>query len=135
MEQLLAHLVGDYWLQPDWVAQNKLASNPKHASRWPAWAVCLFHALLYTLPFVILTRSWRALLVIGVTHRLIDHFGLGAKFSWLKNRVLGCSHSWAECKGSCGYSPDRPAFLTVWLTILVDNSLHLLLNYVALRWL
>lgn len=88
MEQLLCHLVGDYWLQPDWMAQNKSHGNPNQ-STWAAWLVCLCHAALYTLPFVLLTRSWRVLLVISVTHWLIDYFRIGAKFSWLKNRLLG----------------------------------------------
>lgn len=42
---LLAHLVGDYLIQSDWMA------NEKTKRWWPAWA----HALTYGLPFLLVT--------------------------------------------------------------------------------
>lgn len=50
---LLAHLVGDYLLQSDWMA------NEKTKRRWPAWA----HAITYGLPFLLVTHPrprWRS---------------------------------------------------------------------------
>ena len=32
-------------------------------------------------------------------------------------------------------TPDAPPFLGVWLLILVDNTLHMCINYAALTWL
>jgi len=60
---LLAHLIGDYILQSDWMA------NEKTKRWWPAWA----HALTYGLPFLLVTQSPLALAVIIVTHAVIDH--------------------------------------------------------------
>ena len=34
-----------------------------------------------------------------------------------------------------GYPPDRPVFMWVWLMILADNTIHVILNGVALKWL
>ena len=44
MEQLIAHLFGDYVFQNDWMAQNKTSSD---------WAAVV-HAVVYTLPFLLL---------------------------------------------------------------------------------
>lgn len=41
---------------------------------------------------------------------------------------------WKECSAT-GYAPSRPDFLTVWLLIIADNTLHLTLNAIALKWL
>jgi hypothetical protein len=135
MEQLLAHLVGDYWLQTDWMAANKYYDNPKHTSRLPAALVCLLHVLTYVLPFLLLTRSWLALVVIGGTHWAIDHFKLGAWFSWFKNHLTPGAIPWATARTNFGYDPAKPAWIACWLSIIVDNIMHLVLNYAALRWL
>jgi len=43
MEQLILHLTGDYLLQSDWMALNKIKSNRAAAT----------HALVYSLPFLL----------------------------------------------------------------------------------
>lgn len=40
---------------------------------------------------------------------------------------------WEHCKAT-GYHKDKPEYLAVWLLIITDNTLHLVFNYVALRW-
>jgi len=42
---------------------------------------------------------------------------------------------WQSCKDTGGYAPNTPAFMWVWLMIAADNTLHLAINYAALRWL
>lgn len=34
-----------------------------------------------------------------------------------------------------GYPPTTPIWLSTWLLIIADNTLHLAINYAALRWL
>lgn len=34
-----------------------------------------------------------------------------------------------------GYPPSTPIWLSTWLLIIADNTLHLAINYAALRWL
>ena len=47
---------------------------------------------------------------------------------WLRN------YPWAECSGT-GYHKDRPAWMTVWLMIIMDNTLHIICNGLAIRFL
>jgi len=172
---LVAHLVGDYLLQADWMAGNKTTNN------WAAAA----HAVTYTLPFVLFTQEIYVLAAIAVSHFVIDRWRLVRYFNWIKNflapkhiksrmaicmhpkdpirsqwftrivtneeeevtcddcgeRASNCpsdkvlrNHPWHECSGT-GYHKDRPAFLAVWLMIIADNTLHLICNALAFRYL
>jgi len=134
MEQLLAHLVGDFWMQTDWMALKK--KNPG----WEGLLACLLHCVLYGLPFLLLTRSWKAMLVIVATHAVIDRSHIVPWLIWVHNLVtpppVGTKHlPYRECLTNGGYHPSRPAWIAIWLSIITDNSLHLLINYAALRWL
>jgi hypothetical protein len=72
---VLLHFVGDYLVQTNWMANEKV-------NKWlPAW----IHAVTYTLPFLLLTRNVWALLIICVTHAIIDHYRLAKHFIWAKN--------------------------------------------------
>lgn len=126
MAQILAHLWGDYILQSHWMASNKT----KH------WWPCLCHCFFYTLPFLILTQSWVALAVIFGTHYLIDRYRLAVYLVYLKNTLLGppWPDKWEDCKAT-GYHSEVPAWLSVWLMIAADNTLHLTINFLALSYL
>lgn len=115
MEQLLAHLVGDYFLQSHQVSQLK-------TTQW-LWAIP--HGLLYALPFIPLTRSLLALAIIAVTHMVIDRYRLANWIARVKNWTFTPT----------GYPDDAPVWLTTWLMIITDNTMHLLINYGALKWL
>jgi len=124
-DQVLAHLVGDYFLQSDWMATTKKERI----------LPCFFHAVLYVLPFLFLTRSWKALIVIGVSHFLIDHWKLPQVLGWLKN-FLAPRSTWVSwSKSNLGFQPDRPIWLVVWLVIILDNTLHVAVNGFCLRWM
>jgi hypothetical protein len=73
-EALLAHLVGDYLLQSDWMATEKTRRW------WPA----VVHGAVYSLPFLLVTRSPWALLVIGGTHVVLDRFRVAKYVIWAK---------------------------------------------------
>lgn len=124
---LLAHFVGDYLIQSSWMANEK-------TKRWlPAWA----HAFSYGIPFLLVTRSAVALLIIVGTHVVIDHYRLARHVVWAKNFLAPRSYwpeSFAECKAT-GYSPSMPVWLSTWLMIIADNTLHVLINSAALYWL
>lgn len=115
MEQLLCHLVGDYLLQNDWMASNKVKS---------IW-VAIVHGLFYTLPFLFLTQDPDVLGVICASHILIDHWRVATRVNQLKNWNFN----------SNGFPEDRPIWLTTWVIILMDNTLHLLINYGAINYL
>jgi hypothetical protein len=150
MIQILIHLWGDYLTQSDWMAQNKTKAH------LPA----LVHALVYSLPFFII-GSWKAIAVIAVTHFFIDRYRLARYIVWAKN-LLGACREWPlarrdgkwvveelgpnqigywaitppfrACEAT-GYPPTTPPWLAFWLLIIADNTLHLTINYLALRWL
>ncbi len=173
MEQLLAHLIGDYILQSHWMAENKTKAF------WPAFV----HALLYSLPFVLIAPSGQAWGVIFFTHFLIDRYRLARYLVWAKN-LLGpwrrrYEYDWGDGRGlvtyayrydgadraasrpihaqmsvappvavarwtapirplaACptGYDAQVPGWLAVGLLIVADNTLHLVINYLAIYYL
>lgn len=137
-DQLVLHAVGDYLIQSDWMAQNKT----KH------WAPALVHALTYSTPFLLLTRSPLALLVIASTHYLIDRYRLARYVVFAKNFLAPKYLSvlvppgkfekqwpkWERCKAT-GYDQDVPPWMSVWLLIIADNVLHVAINGAAIMWL
>lgn len=134
--QFLCHCVGDYWLQNDWMACNKKLK----------WFPAIVHGLLYTLPFLLITQSWKALLIIMVTHTIIDHTNIVLKLNQIKNwdfthyrlflleQLGGGLVKKTSTHAADGYGL-RPLFIRVWLIILQDNILHLLINYLTLKYL
>jgi len=103
---LLCHLVGDYAIQSDYMAVNKTKSSV------PALA----HALTYTIPFLFLTTSWKALLFIAGTHFLIDRFRLARYLVWAKNflapRWIDVPKAWV-CS-ACGKAEDKEREVLCW---------------------
>jgi hypothetical protein len=124
MEQLLLHLIGDYITQTDWMATEKTKRNVAAAA----------HAFVYALPFLLLTQSALALFLICYSHFLIDRYRLARYVVFAKNWVTDRSLKWEDCS-ALGYHKDRPVWLAVWLLIIADNTIHLSINYLALRYL
>lgn len=147
MEQLLAHIFGDYIFQSDYQALNKSKRS------FP----CLLHVLIYTSVFLLITTSWKALLVIGGVHFILDrwHFII-RRLIWCKNHI-GPNFKFVpfdKCNVTGyydnimnevtnkpftneiinGYGP-RLNYITIWLYIVTDNALHLLTNYMAIKYL
>ena len=146
-DALICHAIGDYLIQSDWCAAEKTKKS----------IAALVHVITYSLPFLFLTTSWKALLFIAGTHFIIDRWRLARYVCWAKNwiapkwidtevavREAGPLRvaivekvrnlPWAQCTAT-GYPPEKPVWLTVWLMIVADNICHVLLNAVALKWL
>jgi hypothetical protein len=124
MEQLLLHLFGDYVTQTSQMAllKRKVAG------------VAVLHAFVYALPFFILHISYAAFLVIFLSHFLIDHLALARYVIYAKNKTMDWNLKWEDVKET-GYSKDLPAYMSAWLVIIVDNFMHLSINYCSIRWL
>ncbi len=128
-DQLVAHAVGDYILQSQWMADNK-----RKESR-----AALIHCALYTLPFAMITQSVPALALIFGSHFFLDRFGLARYIVWLKNGPWDFSGDPfagfippLKPMTPTGY-PDRvPAWLSTWLFIIADNIIHVICNAGAL---
>lgn len=123
---LVCHAIGDYYLQSDWMALNKGRS----------WAVAILHATVYTLPFLVLTRSPLALATILSTHAVEDHFSLGRYIVFASKHLAPRSQwpRWADTDWT-GSTPGRPLAITFWLYVVADNTLHLVVDALAIYWL
>lgn len=125
---ILLHFVGDYLIQSHYMATEKVNR----------FAPAFWHALTYTLPFLLVTHSVWALLVIGLTHLVIDRYRLVKHLIWAKNHLAPLNYpqpAWAEAKGNGGFALSVPPFMAIWLMIIVDNLIHVLINSAALTWL
>lgn len=122
---LILHLIGDYILQTD-----KMASEKIHKTE-----MALLHAFVYSVPFYLfLDLSIMAFMVIFISHAVIDRYRL-AKYvifarNWLHDRTL----KWKDCSAT-GFHKDKPVWMSVWLMIITDNTMHLTINYLAYTYL
>jgi len=134
-DQIVAHLIGDYVLQSDWMATEKTRKS----------IAATAHALCYSIPFAVCRPSFEAWAFIVVTHFVIDRWRLARYVVWAKNWLAPVGFTsdrvpwiwqrpWRDCVGT-GYPPDRPVWLATWLLIIADNTMHLLCNGIALRWM
>lgn len=123
-DQIIAHFVGDYILQSDWMAREKFHSS----------FACLVHVIFYTLPFLFLTQEPLTLAVIAGTHFAIDRWRLPRFLIWAKNLPFPGRRSFKECCRT-GFPPDMPADLSRMLYIIIDGICHILINGAAIHYL
>lgn len=120
MLQLILHGIGDYYLQTDYQALNK-----KKKGLHGLWQ-CLKHCITYSLPFLFI-GSWKAVLVIFLTHFIVDRTNIIAWVIAYKNGIRTIENF--------GFGMERPTFITIWLFIICDNLAHIVCNYLALKFL
>lgn len=96
----MAHLIGDYLLQNDWMAQNKKKSTFH----------CLVHIITYMIPFLFLGfhLSWVQFILIAIQHFITDRTMIVYKFMLWKGQPIFASE------------PMYP-----WSVIVMDNILHI----------
>jgi hypothetical protein len=119
MIQLLLHLFGDFITQNNWMAENKSKMTLN------GYVACFTHCALYSIPFAFIA-SPAALMVIFGTHFFIDKFRLARHVCRIKNWTFNTE---------TGYSEHTPAWLSTLLVMVVDNTMHITINYLALRCL
>ena len=74
-----------------------------------------------------------AWLVIFSTHAVIDRMAIASTFCRLNNLLwLGGD---APAKDDNGYCTTTPPYVRFWLVVIVDNTLHLCINHIALNYL
>ena len=117
-DQVLAHMVGDYLIQSNWMANEKTKNT----------IAALVHATTYSAVFLLFHPSVLAMAVIVGTHFLVDRFRLARVVTWIKN---GPWHP----RTATGYPDGTPPWMAVWLLIIADNVLHVSINGAALKWL
>lgn len=118
MIQALLHILGDYITQNHWMAINKTKAT------LTGYLACFIHCVLYSLPFLIIA-SPMAVCIIFISHFIIDKYRLALYVVKLKN--------W--CFTPSGFPEGTPPFLSVWLLFIVDNFMHVILNYFSILYL
>lgn len=98
LKALIVHLVADFFLQSDWMSQNK--SGLGHPAAW-------VHGGLHTMGNLLVFPAWMALL-IGISHVVID---MRTPMIWLR-RILRQNPQ----------NPTAPAF-EIWQ----DQAAHLII--------
>jgi len=92
----IAHLVGDFLLQTEWMATRKTTSS----------LACAVHVLVYLIPFVVCPLHWWQIALIGAQHFLQDRTRMVAWWMLRWKRTVF----------------DPPSGLA----LAVDQSIHLL---------
>ena len=105
MNPIVAHLVGDFILQNEWMAVNKKQSS----------LICTIHVLVYLLPFLFCNLCWWQICFIGIQHFLQDRTGF--VFWWI--------HFWKrvpkEHLGNLHLFVDQ-SFHILWIEIVIHLS-------------
>jgi len=117
--QIIAHIIGDYFLQNDYLATRK------NKNSW----VCLFHSLFYILPFVLFfsEKSYLVFFIIAFSHFIIDRFSLAKYLNRWKNLYRK-----SEACPYTGMGKDRIEGVNWFVYIVMDNTLHVVINAWAL---
>lgn len=126
IDQIICHLLGDYFFQNQWMAINK------RQSKWAA----LVHGVAYTLPFLLLTQNPIALAAIAVSHSIVDHYSLARYVVWGQNQCSPYRYSFREMNGA-GFVKDSqtPSFIQFFVYVMIDNTMHIIGNGFILYFL
>lgn len=125
----IAHVVGDYLFQNDWMALHKGRKSPYHFK----WQSLVAHSLIYGVPFLIAFGSIKVYAIVVLLHGIFDYFPLTSE--WLEG-IGGRSVAKAAC-----YPPHLPnthmalyASFTVLVYGWADFAIHFLTTYPLLYW-
>lgn len=119
-------MFGDYVIQTHHMAVTKTTN----------WWSAILHGVTYTLPFLLITQSIPALLIICVTHIFIDHYRWARHLVWAKNHLAPRKYWPAKADLYTTGSPaETPVWMSTWVMIIADNCLHLIINALSLIFL
>ena len=102
---VMAHLIGDYIFQNDWMAINKKKSN----------MVCLIHIITYMIPFAFTEITPLQFILIGAQHYIQDRTTF---VSWFC-RVTGKFKAEEGSKLPWGHFIVDNIFHAIWIMIVI----------------
>jgi hypothetical protein len=108
---LIGHLAGDYILQNDWQAANKIKPG------WRGLLACVVHCLLYGFAIWVFAHHWLpwyGAAAVAILHFPVDRFRL--------------ARHWMQLVGQAQFATGP---LAPWSVVVVDNVIHLLVLYTA----
>ena len=101
-----------------------------------SWKYAILHGITYGIPFIVATHSVAALLVIVVTHIIIDRYRLARHLMWFKNQFAPKQfRPDRSTLKTTGYPAETPVWLSTWLMIFADNTAHIIINTAAIIFL
>lgn len=115
---ILAHFIGDFLFQNDWMAVNKKKSN---------W-VCTVHVFLYMLPFLLVELNWFQFLLIAVQHWLQDR----TKFVGWWCRTMGSFQT--ELKHNALIGNNQYSLILPWGHFVVDQIFHFIWLWIVFNY-
>lgn len=146
----IGHLVGDYFLQNDWMATKKSEKTRK------GMVACDVHCFLYScsVTAAVVLGGWRvtvvpelqfmlsivvAMLIAYITHYPIDRVGLAGKWMQFYGSTLfkvkdgHCSASMCEDgqkSGMLDVTINKRQYFVAPVYIVVDNTMHIVLMWI-----
>lgn len=159
--QFVAHLVGDYLLQSHWMATKKVQRWVPAFAHGFSYSVpfLFFRPSLVALSVIIVSHVYidrlrlakyvcwgknfiapfrfRQMVPETVWHddpRLEAPVGY-RPLPWGPIDLTTPNPSYSETRDNFGFPADTPPWMAFWLMVIVDNTMHILINGAALRWL
>jgi hypothetical protein len=125
----IAHVIGDYLFQNDWMALHKGRKSP-YGFKWQSIVV---HSLIYALPFFFFFRDIRVYVLVVGLHGFFDYIPFTS--SWLEGiggRSINKAAYYPE------HLPRTHMALYASFSVLVygwaDFAMHFLTTYPVLYW-
>lgn len=115
---VLAHFIGDFLLQNDWMAVNKKKSN----------LACLFHVILYMFPFCFVDITSFQFILIAVQHYFQDRTTFIAWWC----RTMGSFQS--ELKHNALVRSNQFERVLPWGHFVVDQIFHFIWLWVVINF-
>lgn len=121
---LLGHLAGDY------LFQSKAMALGKTDKGWRGWSICIAHCVIYTLAVCVSLWDFRpaVMAIVFFSHLPIDRWSLASV--WLKiinGRDIAAAYLSRE------KTREIDIAFSCLVYAVVDNTLHLILMWLALR--
>lgn len=125
---VLGHFVGDYLFQNVLMMLNKSKTFDKSKKGLDGIIWCTIHSLVYTAIVCLFLWTINPWIVIAVfvSHWPIDRWSLAGK--WM--RLIGSRNL-----GEVYFSKEIDAAFWVVVYVVTDNTMHILLVWLATKWL
>lgn len=105
---ILAHFIGDFLLQNDWMATGKKKSS----------LICSIHVAFYMIPFALVEVTWLQFLLIAIQHWIQD-----------RSRFVGW---WCKLIGS--FQSELRTGGLPWGHFIVDQVFHFIWMWIAFNF-
>jgi hypothetical protein len=125
----IAHIIGDYLFQSEWMAKHKTLRSPYGFK----WLALTSHSILYALSFLIIFQDFGVAMLVGIVHGIIDFFPITGW--WLKLiRGRTFDKSIENCKIMVGSHSQIYSGITCVVYTWVDFAIHFLTTWPLILW-